>query len=656
MAQKRFSGIYVVLIPFLVLWASHAYSEATTLYQSVQRAREHSPLLGAYQYKQQALSHDLKGARGDYLPDVDLVLGSGLGNHSDRTTRQSGADPSDSDWNSRNDASLKLTQQLYNGGETGKKVAAQKALLSSAHFEVQHAEQTVMLEAITAHLDVYMQRKLLELAERDHGFHQDILRALSEIQESGMGNIADVTQIEARLARAEAALIKSREALNKAVSNYERLMGIVPGELAFAEIPELMPNSLDEALEGVEQENPSLLAFDAKVREADARIGLANSTYKPRINLEMSSTYHDRLEGDPSWQNSNEAMLVLRWNLFNGGTDKHAVAAASLRKHESESYRQNRLKELLDVVAGAWASYVGLKEQKKVYWDGVDSSEKTFDAYMEQFSVGRRSLIDLLNAEEEFFQTARQLVVISVNEVVNAYRILMFRGRLRDSIVDIHPEDPLNVTRISQAIIFQVPNAPYPEEIQNIPVDVPETVEVVSIQSQTDIPLVEEGGDEPSYAAQEMNSSVEIGPFITKRRVSWAKSILSSRGYAFDETTGEGPVRFTRLREGIYPSEMAWTRLKEVQKVTEAFISPEGARLAIYVGSFVDADRALRHQRALKELGIVASFVTTDIVMPGTLLRVDHLDQHGVEVIAGQISEIGIAVRVIEPTMNSYEP
>ena len=403
----------------------------TTLYQSVEKALSTSPQLQTLAHNSQALQHDLKQARGGYLPSVDLSLGYGLEQHSDDVTRESGADPSDNDWDPRGDADLKLTQLIYDGGETGSQVSIQKALLDSGNYQLQAGTQAITLDAVTAHLNVLLQRELVTLAEKNVNVHRDIYRSLAEREKAGAGSISDVTQVQARLARAESTLYLSKAELSQAIANYSRVVGSRPGELAHAGVPKPLPRTLQEALQRMEQKNPELLALDAEIVEADSRLTLARSNYTPKIDLELSSRYNDQLEGNPSWQNTNAALLVLRWNLFRGGQDKEGVNAALSRKYQSRSNRAAKLVELTEATSTVWANYLALQRQKVAFRDAVNYSRKTFDAYLKQFSVSRRSLLDVLIVENDGFQSAVQLATVSTNETIAACRILALMGVLQ---------------------------------------------------------------------------------------------------------------------------------------------------------------------------------------------------------------------------------
>jgi adhesin transport system outer membrane protein len=417
----------ILLLLFIVLSApTTVVAGATTLCQSVDQALASNPELQAVAHANRALQYDLKQSRGGYLPSVDLLLAAG-------------AELRDSDWDSPGDATLRLTQKVYDGGETGSQISIQKALLELGDYQLQAAAQAISLAAVTAHLNVFWQRELVFLAEKTLKIHRDIYQLLAEREQAGAGSIADVTQAQARLARAESTLYLSQADLSQAIANYTRVIGGPPEELARAGVPETLPQTLEEALQRTEQDNPELLALDAEIAEADSRVALARSKHKPRIDLELSSRYDNHLDGDQSWgdtgdqswEYTNTAKLLMRWNLFNGGQDKAGANSALSRKHQSRSRRTAKLIELREATSTAWANYLSSQRQKRAYRDAVDYSRKTSDAYLEQFSVSQRSLLDVLIAENDHFHSGVQLVAVSMNETIAAYRILALMGVLQ---------------------------------------------------------------------------------------------------------------------------------------------------------------------------------------------------------------------------------
>ncbi len=408
-----------------------AAAEPTPLQQSVQLALKNHPKLQAIKYNNQAVKYDLEQARGAYLPSVDLRLGQGWEEYSSEITRMDGADPDNNDWQSRSDATIRLVQKIYDGGETSSQVSITKAQLDSTNCQVKAAAQAIALNAIDAHLSVLRQRRLVELSEKNLKFHQDMKDALSERALAGAGSIADVHKVQARLAIAASTLYQRKTELRHAIDNYIRITGSEPGELASAKVPGNLPKTLDQALQNMENGNPELMILDAAIKEAESRLELARSSYKPKIDLELSRMYNYHIEGDRSWRNANTAMLFLHWNLYRGGQDMAGVDAAAFRAYQSRSNRRDKLLELKKAMSAAWEDYKSLCMQESSYRDAVTYSRKTLDAYWKQFNVSKRDILDVLSAEHDCFQSNSQLTTVSINKIIAAYRILKIEGTLR---------------------------------------------------------------------------------------------------------------------------------------------------------------------------------------------------------------------------------
>ncbi|BBO81805.1 hypothetical protein DSCO28_23710 [Desulfosarcina ovata subsp. sediminis] len=640
---KRLHCLLLVLFG-LTSFPVYAQGQVTTLYQSVERALAFSPKLKALAYNNQAVLHDLQQARASYGPSVDLLLGYGVGQYSDSVTRQPGADPSDSDWNPQTNATLKLTQKVYDGGETRQTISIQKALLESANYGFNKAIQSIALDAVIAHLDVFRQRERVAIAKKDFQIHQDIFQAFSDIEQAGAGDISDLTQTQARLAQARSDLIINQGDLRSAIANYEQMVGATPGEMAFTELPEALPISLDDALARAEKKNPGLLAIDARLKEAEARVNLARSAYKPKFNIELSSRYRDHIDGDPSWQHDNDAMLVVRWNLFNGGQDKQAINAAISRKYQSRLNRDDNLIALRREMTTAWASFLSLRDRKDALHDAVSSSKKTFDVYTKQYGVSRRSLLDVLNAEREYFLSAIELVNASVDEIITAYRILSLSGELQVLESSGVEEGTSSLSRLSQAIAL--PGFVQSSASQETPIKGSPGRESGHGLNGTNQRLVavKDTGAIPSIKTA-ASITMKIGPCTDKRILAQAVDKLQTFGCETRQISGVQSVKVTRLLEGRYFREAAYARLKMLKKSIDAFILREGDQFAIYVGSFQNHEIAIRYANRLAKKNISATPIGAEIEKRGTILILDAVDQSVTKAISKQMAALGLEIK-----------
>jgi adhesin transport system outer membrane protein len=399
---------------------------------SVMSTLESNPRLMELKHNRAAVQKDLEQTKGRYYPRVDLNVGYGADSHSDMGTRSRGEE---NEFDARTEASLTLVQPIYQGGETRNLVEKQSAKLDSADYRVYDNAESLALDAIIAHLEVWRQRRLLDLTEQNIKTHEKILNHIDERQRAGAGSSADVVQTKGRLALTKSSRAQIEGELERARVNYHRVVGRYPAKLLLPDNFRLLaPASADEAVKTAQVCNPKLAAFAADIRAAKGDIGAKRSSFLPKVNFELSSTYEDQVESSVTYSHNNAAMIRARWNLFNGGSDKAARDAASSRKLQLESGRQDQYQKIEEQIRQTWSQYQISGQQVKIFADAVRFNKQTRDAYQQQFIVGQRSLLDVLDSENELFQSSGQLVTSKVNETLSVYRLLALSGCLLSNI------------------------------------------------------------------------------------------------------------------------------------------------------------------------------------------------------------------------------
>lgn len=405
---------------------------------SVTATLERSPRLMTIKANRDAVAQDREQVRGDYLPQVDLALGYGTDSHSDVGTR---ARDEELDFDGRTEASIILVQPLYHGGDIQGRVAVETERQASADMRVIDNAEALALDAIIAHMEVWRQRELLDLTARNVKAHRKILAQLEERTQSGAGSIADVIQTKGRLALILSSQARIQAEQTAAEARYHRLTGMYPKALHLPQnYTNLLPGSREEVLSQARRKNPKLGALSADIRAAAQEVEVRKAGFLPRINFEMSSTYQDGVESNSTYTHNNAIMVRARWNLYNGGSDRAAREAAAARKRQISSDRQNQYERLAEEIDATWSQHQSTLAQSQSYSEAVDFNDQTRNAYAEQFVVGQRSLLDLLDAENEYFQSSAQLLTTQVNEMIAVYRLLALSGELLGSL-NIDPQN-----------------------------------------------------------------------------------------------------------------------------------------------------------------------------------------------------------------------
>lgn len=405
-----------------------AQAQEVTLKDSVVHTLATHPRLKAFQENRQAAVHDVDRARAGWFPRLDASGGVGTEQYSDTATRASN---SENAWYERSEGAVLLNQTIWDGMATASRVDINKSKLGSVDSRLIDNAEALGLDAVLAHIEVLREREIVRLAGVNVQQHESILVSQQERSRMGAASVSDVTQTQGRLARAQSTLTEARSALQVAEAAYLRLTGqMVPETMGPAETPTTTPPSVEAALADSQTNNPKVQALMADVRAADGEIDLAKSGYHPVIYAEAGPTYKDRVESSTGYSWGTAAMLRMRWNLFNGGADMAAVKGASARSRQSRQELQTQIEDLARETRATWSQMLSAREQQRYFRSAIDYNTQTRDAYLQQFMVGQRSLLDVLDAENELYGSSVQEVTARLNDAGTQYRLLALGGNL----------------------------------------------------------------------------------------------------------------------------------------------------------------------------------------------------------------------------------
>jgi len=418
-------------------------SQATTLDEAVRTAlREHPRIKGAAA-EQRATDREIRKARSGYFPSLDLRAAFGSEHTNIDQLHRSGNALGTL---GKREASLVARQLLWDGMATRNQVMRSEALKEAATGNLLDTREAVAFEAVQAYLDVLRNQRLVELAEENVIRHRNILEDVRKRVRGGIGHKADLQQARGRLALAQSTLRARRGSLLQAQSAYERVVGTPPADLlqiaheetgsltSDGEIdPQRLQARIDRELAEAMERHPAIIGAEARLRAAEAELKLARSAYHPRITLEAAMTRDRGVSGVEGIRNTESLMLVTNWNLFRGGADRaneQAVSERRIRALEEAADIRRKVRENVQIAVEAKAT----SEARLGYLrEHVSASEETLQAYKAQFNLGRRTLLDVLNAEIELFNARSNLVVGEFDDILNGYYIQASKGALTRS-------------------------------------------------------------------------------------------------------------------------------------------------------------------------------------------------------------------------------
>jgi len=407
------------------------------------------PDVSASSNRRYSAEQDLRAARGGYYPSVELSAGTGWERTDNSTTRAEGYHRRDLQ---RNESSISVTQNLFSGFATRSEVARQTATVNSRAWTVLDTSETTALTAIQAYLDVLRGRQMVLLAEDNLKNHERIFDQITLRTEQGVGRQADYEQAEARLAQARNNLLTEQTNLDDSLANYQSVVGKEADGLTLP-AKSAIPDSLEAARKVMLQNSPLLKQADEDVEATRQQYEAAKSRFYPSVNLEVARTMDDNIDGTRGHNQEWQAMVRMSYNLYNGGSDKAALMSDAYKMKEAQDVKNNALRQLNEELRLSWNALQNAEKQVPIAKDYADRSKTVRTAYQEQFSLGDRSLLDMLDSENEVFTAQRRYVELQFIEMFTTYRINARTGTLLKTLniqppSSAQPVDELQTSKV----------------------------------------------------------------------------------------------------------------------------------------------------------------------------------------------------------------
>ena len=421
---------------------------AQSLEETVRGALENNPEVDIVKTNRRAIDQELRQARAGYLPSLDFRGAAGP-EWSDNNTTQ--AREGGSDTRFRTEAQLTLSQMLFDGFATQSEVERQQARIDSAAFRVEEAAEFTALNAIEAHLDILRNQEIVRFNEQNIAQHERILGQVRDLEAAGRGDIADVVQTESRLARAYDTLAVARGSLADAIARYQRTVGARPGVLEDDEAPvAALPPSPEDAANLASVNSPTVLIAAADVDVAAAEMRASRSGFYPRFDVEVGGGLNRNIDGAEGRDNDVTGLVVMRYNLYRGGADMALEREAFHRANEARAVLDNSRRLAEQEARISFNALDTSRARTEALTAKAEAQRRTRDAYAQQFEIGQRQLLDLLDAENELFLNRVELTTAVYTERFATYRVLAVVGDLLNTLEVVAPRESISIHRSVQ--------------------------------------------------------------------------------------------------------------------------------------------------------------------------------------------------------------
>lgn len=422
---------WTYLVPGAVLLcATPAW--AVDLREAVQAALNSNPDIRQAVANKQATMEERRQAQGLWYPRISVEGSAGLRKLRNPTRRTLGI----SDQRLEPVEGIVIADQLlFDMGERTAEIRRQAARTDGAAARVEERSEFIALNISRAYIDYLLQQRLVAIASDNATFHERLAGDLREGVARGSISVADQQQAEERLQSARARVTEAREDLDTAAIQFQTLTGVpidsvtMPPDLSAA-----MPPSLAEAEALARENNPRVQEAVADLSAQREVIKVAQSQLGPRFNLEGTARYGQDIDGFQGRTSDLGARVVMRWRVFDGGTNTANVREQKARADENHARLFEMQRRAEEDTRSAWSR---LTNQTRLVGE-LETQAKVSDdlllSYREQFNVGRRSLLDVLDAQNTRYNVQAQAETARLAKLYAQYRVLAATNRLLEAM------------------------------------------------------------------------------------------------------------------------------------------------------------------------------------------------------------------------------
>ena len=415
------------LIPGALLLCA-APAAAVELRDAVQAALQTNPEIRQAVHNKEATLREREQAQGLWLPRISVEASAGIRQLKNPTRRNIGI-ADETLWPL--EAQAVADQLLFDMGGRAAEIRRQASRTDAAAARVEERSEYVALNVSRAYIDYLLQQRLVAITEDNATFHERLAGDLREGVSKGSISIADQQQAEERLQSARARVTEAREDLETAGIQFRTLAGVPIDSVAVPpDLSQCMPATLEEAEALARGNNPRVQESIADLSTARELITAAKSEMGPRFNLEGTARVGDDIDGFEGHTTDLGARVVMRWLVFNGGTNIKNVREQQARADEAHARLFEMTRRAEEDVRSAWNR---MTNQTRLVTELETQSRVSDDlllSYREQFNVGRRSLLDVLDAQNTRYNVQAQAETARMAKLYAQYRVLASANRL----------------------------------------------------------------------------------------------------------------------------------------------------------------------------------------------------------------------------------
>jgi outer membrane protein len=415
----------------LALACVHApLARAETLPEVLVRAYQGNPQLNAERARQRGTDEAVPQALSAYRPQVSAGLSAGIAGVRNLFPGVPGAQSSTLfPWS----VGVTINQTIFNGFKTANAVRQSEAQVRSGRQALRDVEQSVLLDAVTAYMDVLSFQTLVEAQRVNLTFLRQLSETTRKRYQAGDVTPTDVAQADARTARGVADLNNANVNLAVAKATFARIVGAAPGHLAPSDpIDRLLPRTRDEAVALGRREHPAVVGAQYDVDVALSAVKIAESALYPNVSVQGNVSRSVETDQTLGTNSTDSASVIASATvpIYDGGMTPSQIRQAKETLSQVRLTLARTQASTDSAVAAAWVINEGARVSMTAAQSEVNAATIALSGVQKEAQAGQRTTLDVLNSQQDLMTARARLIQAQRDRVVASYTLLSAVGRL----------------------------------------------------------------------------------------------------------------------------------------------------------------------------------------------------------------------------------
>jgi adhesin transport system outer membrane protein len=411
---KKLAVTSFFLVSSVIMARAVVASDTLSVDQAIQYAIQTHPLILSAEGQYRAAKSELSASRWSRFPTV-------------------GASAQESSTEVKQDVTT-ASMPIWMGGRINADIDLAKSNRDGALSGISEAQQSVMLETIGLFFDYYKSEKKLDIASLNVDEHQRLYEIIERRVEAATSPDVDAMLAQARLQSARSAQIQAASVKDISKASLELTVGRVVDAVLVNKNPEPFEIGLNEAVATGIKVSPRIARIESEIKGFEANIKSAKSALYPQVSLGYEKRYNDP---DPSRVDQEETFVSVQFQPGAGLAVASSISAAKQRKQSARDSLEAEKRELRRQIKTAWNEYASVSFQLEPSKMLVDATTSVIESYLRQYAVGKKSWLDVLNAQREATQARNTLVDFEVQYLTSIYRLRVLMNEINPTILGV---------------------------------------------------------------------------------------------------------------------------------------------------------------------------------------------------------------------------